>query len=79
MLPVGGMYKDLEPMRFEHCGQRHVFFRSASKVYLKFPKFSNYYHRNIDIFDNYDVLECFWKKKFEILGKIFVCKQTLDA
>ena len=29
---VGGMYKDSEPIRFEHCGRRHVFFRSLSKI-----------------------------------------------
>ena len=85
-IAVEGMYKNSEPIRSQHCGRREMFFRSPSEVYLKFPKFFRSF-RNfgtiiIEIlifFDNYNVLECFWKKNFEILGIFFVCKQTSDA
>ena len=55
-----------------------------SEVHPKFIcSFQNFRIIIIEIlifFENYDVLECFWKKiNSEILGKFFACKQTSDA
>ena len=79
------MYKSSEPITSLHSVPREVCFRSPSEICPKFLKFLNFvwnlgiiFIEILLIFDNYHVLECFWEKNFEILGKFFVCKQTSD-
>ena len=83
---VGRMYKGLEPIRLEHL---LWMVRSLSEICPKcpkFPKFPNFVRSSgivfieiLPIFDNYHILECFWKKKtLKFWEKFFVCKQTLD-
>ena len=74
---VGRMYKGSEPIRLEHV---LWMVRSRSEISevseLSVQSLGIVFIEILLIFDNYHILECFWGK--QILGNVFVCKQTSD-